>query len=86
MLQRNIQRHICSSFHHAVIDEVPVAEQQAGCTGGGLWQAQCTLLLWLSQLLYIPFSLASVDSSLDSTASQPGCAEVLRMLNLCQAA
>lgn len=29
----------------------------------GLWQAQCTLLLWLSQLLLIPFDLASVDSS-----------------------
>ena len=29
----------------------------------GLWQAQCTLLLWLSQLLLIPFDLATVDSS-----------------------
>ncbi|EIE22040.1 ARM repeat-containing protein, partial [Coccomyxa subellipsoidea C-169] len=46
--------------------------EEGGNAAGGLWQAQCTLLLWLSQLLYIPFSLASVDSSLGSTASQPG--------------
>lgn len=42
-------------------------QQQSG-GGRALWQAQCTLLVWLSQLLFIPFSLASVDSSLDATA------------------
>ncbi|CAL8461606.1 g1137 [Coccomyxa elongata] len=45
--------------------------EQAKEGGRGLWQAQCTLLLWLSQLLYIPFSLASVDSSI-STSSCTG--------------
>jgi hypothetical protein len=40
-------------------------EQQGGMEG--LWQAQCTLLLWLSQLLLIPFPLATVDSSADDS-------------------
>jgi hypothetical protein len=41
---------------------VQAAQGDGDCYG--LWQLQCTLLLWLSQLLYIPFSLATVDSSL----------------------
>ncbi len=40
------------------------AQEQQGSMEG-LWQAQCTLLLWLSQLLLIPFPLATVDSSAD---------------------
>lgn len=52
--------------------ELYACKQQAEDGGSGLWQAQCTLLLWLSQLLYIPFSLASVDSSLVGTTSQAG--------------
>ena len=39
------------------------AQAREGATTEGLWQAQCTLLLWLSQLLLIPFDLATVDSS-----------------------
>lgn len=35
----------------------------------GDWQSDCVLLLWLSQLLLIPFDLAAVDSSIDVTAS-----------------
>ena len=34
----------------------------------GDWQADCVLLLWLSQLLLIPFDLAAVDSSMDAAA------------------
>ena len=32
--------------------------------GEAAWQADCVLLLWLSQLLLIPFDLATVDSSM----------------------
>ena len=36
---------------------------------GGVWEAQCTLLLWLSILVLLPFHMASLDSSLtDITA------------------
>lgn len=35
----------------------------------GDWQADCVLMLWLSQLLLIPFDLATVDSSMDASAS-----------------
>ena len=31
------------------------------------WELQCVLLLWLSQLITIPFNLALMDSSLSST-------------------
>ncbi|BDA42087.1 probable tubulin-specific chaperone D [Coccomyxa sp. Obi] len=65
-------------FSSEVADLEPVlalllrCDAEAKEVGSGLWQAQCTLLLWLSQLLYIPFSLASVDSSLSGTTSQAG--------------
>lgn len=29
-----------------------------------IWEAQCTLTLWLAQLVLIPFDLAVVDSSI----------------------
>ena len=44
-----------------------VKEAQRGMTGD--WQADCVLLLWLSQLLLIPFDLAAVDSSIDAPVS-----------------
>ncbi len=39
----------------------------------GDWQADCVLLLWLSQLLLIPFDLAAVDSSIDAPVSIDRC-------------
>lgn len=40
-----------------------IVQAREGTATEGLWQAQCTLLLWLSQLLLIPFDLATVDSA-----------------------
>lgn len=36
------------------------------------WEAQSVLLLWLSQLVLIPFDLAIVDSSLADVPSSDG--------------
>ena len=37
---------------------------------GGVWEAQCTLLLWLAILVLLPFNMASMDSSLgDATVT-----------------
>ena len=55
----------------ALLLRCDAAAQRQGSGGTeGLWQAQCTLLLWLSQLLLIPFNLATVDSSADSISSR----------------
>ncbi len=35
-----------------------------------IWEAQCTLTLWLAQLVLIPFDLASVDSSISASATR----------------
>ena len=35
-----------------------------------IWEAQCTLTLWLAQLVLIPFDLASVDSSILANATR----------------
>ena len=35
----------------------------------GIWEARCSLLLWLSMLLIIPFDLATVDTALAGVAS-----------------
>ena len=40
--------------------------------GGGLWEAQCTVLLWLATLVLLPFSMLSLDSS--ATGDEPQCA------------
>ncbi|KAL0043717.1 hypothetical protein WJX82_009809 [Trebouxia sp. C0006] len=37
-----------------------------------IWEAQCTLTLWLAQLVLIPFDLASVDSSISASATSSG--------------
>ena len=37
------------------------------------WETQCVLLLWLAQLVLIPFDLALVDSSVSGTLTA-GCA------------
>ena len=59
-----------SWYEHA--DTERAAEQGEGADQGP-WEAQCVLLLWLSQLVLIPFDLALVDSS-SSPSPQPGCA------------
>ena len=35
----------------------------SACAQGGTWESMCTLLLWLSMLVLIPFDLSSVDTS-----------------------
>jgi len=35
-----------------------------------IWEAQCTLTLWLAQLVLIPFDLPSVDSSISASATR----------------
>jgi len=39
---------------------------------GGLWEAQCTMLLWLATLVLLPFSMLSLDST--ATGDEPKCA------------
>lgn len=39
----------------------------------GLWEAQCILLLWLSQLVLVPFNLSLLDSSLQETDVAERC-------------
>ena len=52
-------------------DSGPVA--QAEQAEQKAWETQCVLLLWLSQLVLIPFDLALVDSTCPSPAAmQPG--------------
>lgn len=56
----------------------------------GDWETQCTLLLWLSILVLIPFDMASVDTAL--TDSGPSCGNssdavpplVERMIRMCK--
>ena len=43
--------------------------------GGGLWEAQCTVLLWLATLVLLPFSMLSLDST--ATGFEPRCASPL---------
>ena len=40
-----------------------------------MWEAQCTLLLWLAILVLLPFDMASLDSSLGAGAAP--CARTL---------
>ena len=35
-----------------------------------IWEAQCTLTLWLAQLVLIPFDLAVVDSSITAQTTR----------------
>ncbi|KAK9814241.1 hypothetical protein WJX72_002759 [[Myrmecia] bisecta] len=44
--------------------------------GEGVWEAQCVLMLWLSQLVLIPFDLATVDTSLSNLAATDRMPEV----------
>ncbi len=37
-----------------------------------IWEAQCTLTLWLSQLILIPFDLATIDSSIEAGSMRYG--------------
>ena len=48
--------------------------------GEAAWQADCVLLLWLSQLLLIPFDLATVDSSMADSAQDCRCLCMLQHL------
>ena len=48
--------------------------------GKAAWQADCVLLLWLSQLLLIPFDLATVDSSMAQEAQDCRCCYMLQRL------
>ena len=48
--------------------------------GEAAWQADCVLLLWLSQLLLIPFDLATVDSSMAQSAQDCRCFCMLQRL------
>ncbi len=47
--------------------------EQAVPRQGQWFEADGVLLLWLSQLILIPFDLRTVDSALDDTASAPQC-------------
>lgn len=38
-----------------------------------IWEAQCTLTLWLAQLVLIPFDLAVVDSSITQHSTRCIC-------------
>ena len=40
--------------------------QQALGGQAGWWEAQCVVLLWLSQMVLLPFNLALLDSSLSA--------------------
>ena len=39
-------------------------DEKAWESADGFWEAQCILLLWLSQLVLVPFDLSLLDSSL----------------------
>ena len=42
-----------------------------------IWEAQCTLTLWLAQLVLIPFDLAVVDSSITQQSTRCSRCRVL---------
>jgi hypothetical protein len=53
----------------------------------GEWESRCTLLLWLSMLVLLPFDLASIDTALgeegaESTAEGPPL--VKKMVDICK--
>ena len=59
-----------------IIDDLSVdmlqvpQETQRREEADSIWEAQCTLTLWLAQLVLIPFDLASVDSSITANATR----------------
>lgn len=65
----------------AVQDRPPEGQQQRPTQDAEQsgWETQCVLLLWLAQLVLIPFDLALVDSSM-STSLAPGCSLLPDML------
>eukprot|EP00873_Tetraselmis_striata_P016212 jgi/Tetstr1/436476/TSEL_025304.t1 len=49
---------------------------------GGVWEAMCTLLLWLSMLVLIPFDLSTVDTSQSGGSGEQLLVESI--IQLCQ--
>ena len=37
------------------------------------WEMQCVIMLWLSQLVTLPFELALLESNAPSLEAEPGC-------------
>lgn len=64
---------ICKFFPNEAADLEPVV-QLLGSLGPAQWEAQCVLLLWLSQLVLLPFHLALLDSSLSDASPSSTCA------------
>eukprot|EP00884_Botryococcus_braunii_P022550 jgi/Botrbrau1/897/Bobra.0167s0018.1 len=76
---------ICKFFPNEARDVEPVIHLLARLEPRQ-WEAQCVLLLWLSQLVLIPFDLAIVDSSLaDAPACDGGTPPlVAQLIAMCQ--
>ncbi len=62
---RSTINRIVESLHVQVSQETQRREES-----DSIWEAQCTLTLWLAQLVLIPFDLASVDSSITASATR----------------
>lgn len=66
------------------------AEATSGSGGGGLWEAQAVLLLWLSILVLIPFDLVILDSSVTDAVESGAAASrgypplAASIMELCQ--
>ena len=56
-----------------VTHETAAANTERVQAGSAMWEVRSVLLLWLAQLVLIPFHLALVDSSLSGQPSA-GCA------------
>ena len=66
---------VCFVFVHIQVSQETQRREEAD----SIWEAQCTLTLWLAQLVLIPFDLASVDSSITANATR----SAVHFLNSC---
>lgn len=80
-LRRGIKA-ICKFFPNEAADLEPVV-QLLGGLGPAQWEAQCVLLVWLYQLVLLPFHLALLDSSLSDAPPSSTCAPSWAPLPCC---